>query len=305
MRELINKEALVTQRVARELCSVAIGDRIPTVSALQETCDASRGNVQKALANLKEAGAVELESHGQSGTTLIAVDYLKLAQECGLQHLVGSMPLPYTTRYEGLATALYMQLNVDNIRSYIIFQRGSEARLQMLLDGTVNYCVMSRLAFNEFDQCGFDVTCVMDFGPNSYVSRHILLTRDQERMDWTGAKVGIDHSSVDQSVLTERFFRNFEVEFVPVQYIHIIERLRSGDLDVGIWNEDDVHIQSSSEIYVRDLNGLNEGEDDNHAVIVARASDKLTSRLIQSSINVESIRETQARVMSGEIPACY
>lgn len=304
MRGIYNKEGMVTRRVALELCSVAPGERIPTVTALEKSCEASRGNVQKALANLKEQGAVQLEAHGQNGTTLNSIDYLVLARLCGCDHLVGVMPLPYTSRYEGLATSLFTLLNVEGIRSFITFLRGSEARIQTLLDGFVNYAVMSRMAYDDYAGRGYPIKVALECSPLTYVGRHVLLARDSNRTNWAGARVGIDESSVDQSCLTRRYFADADVQYVPVQYTHIVDMLLTGELDTGIWNEDDVHVRASG--LVRIPLDEDAAQDTNtRAVVVTRSDDALTRRIVNALLDREKVEGIQRQVMGGDLVARY
>lgn len=304
MSELYSKEGVVTRRVALELCKVSKGERIPTVSSLEERCNASRGNVQKALANLKAMGAVSLESHGQNGTTLTNIDHLALARGCGCDHLVGVMPLPYTTRYEGLATSLFTLLNVGGLRSFITFLRGSEARIQALLDGFAHYAVMSRMAYDDYASRGYKVDLALECGPLTYVGRHVLLTRDKPVPGWSGARVGIDESSVDQSSLTRRYFANASVEYVPVQYTHIVDLLLAGELDVGIWNEDDVHVRASG-LLMQPLGDGDAQDANTRAVVVTRKNDPLTSSLVKDLLSESAIEGIQRRVMNGSLMARY
>ena len=304
MRGIYSKGGMVTQRVALELCGVAPGERIPTVSELEKRCEASRGNIQKALSYLKEQGVVSLESHGQNGTTLTSIDYLSLARSCGRDHLVGVMPLPYTARYEGLATSLFTLLNTRGLRAFITFLRGSEARVQALFDGFANYAVMSRMAFDDYAAHGYPIEVALECSPLTYVGRHVLLLRDGERTDWTGARVGIDESSVDQCGLTRRYFAKADVEYVPVQYTHIVDMLRAGVLDTGIWNEDDVHIRASG-LSMRPLDDGNVRDSNTRAVVVIRTDDSLTRSLIADLLPRERVEEIQREVMDGKLMARY
>lgn len=305
MRHMLSKMGLAVQSVAREVCATAPGSRIPTVSELEERCAASRGNVQKALAYLKESGAVALEAHGQGGTILTSVNYTTLAAASGVTSLVGTMPLPYTPRYEGLATALFTLLNSRDLRSYITFQRGSEPRVQMLLEGVTDYCVMSRLAYEDYVRRGMPVVEAVGLRQLSYVGHHVLISHEPNRSDWTGARVGIDDSSVDQSTLTRLFFRDYEVEYVPVQYIHILEQLEAGEIDAGIWNEDDVHLRASA-LSLRVVTGMGQASEKNtRASLVVRRGDALTACLLGSLLDPSKVSDIQEKVMSGGLPARY
>lgn len=305
MRNMLSKMGQAVRSVAREICAAAPGSRIPTVTELEESCGASRGNVQKALAYLKECGAISLEAHGQGGTILTSIDYLTLADACGVTLLVGTMPLPYTARYEGLATALYTLLSSKEMRSYITFQRGSEPRVQMLLEGMLDYCVMSRLAFEDYVRRGVPIIEAVDLGPLSYVGRHVLISRDADRADWSGARIGIDESSVDQSMLTRRYFAGQHVEYVPVQYIHIVEEIEKGELDAGIWNEDDVHVRASglSVKVIADSGWA--GEKNTQASLVVRKDDALTKHLLGMLVDPDEALAIQAQVMAGQLPVRY
>lgn len=303
MQGIHNKTGQTIQRISLVLCGFEPGDRIPTVSELERTCSSSRGNVQKALAYLKECGAIGMTPHGKNGTLLTSIDYALLSQAYGTQYLVGVMPLPYTPRYEGLATSLFTLLNTDDIRAFITFQRGSEARVQSVVNELASYCVMSRLAFEDYAARDLALEAVADFGPLSYVGRHALLTRDGKREDWTGARVAVDVSSADQRILTERYFGDFDVEYVPVQYTQIVDMLNGGELDAGIWNEDDALVRKSG--LSVDRIGFDGDSDNTHAVIVTRKDDVITKRLVHLLVSKEKVLDTQRRVMGGEIPPRY
>lgn len=302
---LNNKAGMATQQVASILSACEVGDKIPTVATLTQHCETARGNIQQALAALKESGAVSLEAHGQNGTIITAIDYLHLARICGVKNLVGSMPLPYTKRYEGIATGLYMLLNQDGMRNLISFMRGSEARLQQLLEGSTSYCVMSRLAYQEYRKRNMAIKEVLALGNETYVNRHVLLTHPDFNGDWQNCRVGIDGSSVDQCSLTQRFFANKPVQFVDVQYTQLLTLLMAGKLDAGIWNEDDINLHAG-EIAKRALL-LEDGADQNAtcASIVVRQDDTLTPRILEHYLNKDQLLEIQKQVMTGELIARY
>ena len=302
---LSNKAGQTTQKVARILSRIPAGERIPTVTALTEECQTARGNIQLAINNLRQAGAVQLEAHGQNGTILTDIDYQVLAHICGVKNLVGSMPLPYTRRYEGLATALYTLLNNKEITNLIAFMRGSEARVRGLLEGRANYCVMSRMAYREYCRRGTPIREVLDCGAQTYVGRHVLLMRPGFSGQWQGCRVGIDESSADQSYLTRTFFKDKSVTFVPAQYTQFLTMLQKGELDVGIWNEDDLDGQGTA-IQCRPFSLAEEPHhDDDRAVIVVQKDDLLISRLLREYLTVEKLTDVQHRVMNGECVACY
>lgn len=67
---LFSKNGLSTRKLANLLLAFQEGDRIPTVTELNDQIQLARGTVQNAIKLLQQCGAVELESHGKSGTIL-------------------------------------------------------------------------------------------------------------------------------------------------------------------------------------------------------------------------------------------
>ena len=300
-----NKAGVATQNVARILCGFEAGDKIPTVAVLTEQCDTARGNIQQALTTLKETGAIALEPHGQNGTILTAIDYLQLANICGAQNLVGAMPLPYTKRYEGLATGLFSLLNRDGLSNLIAFMRGSEGRVQTLLDGRANYCVMSHMAYLDYRRRGMPLREVMELGPESYVGRHLLWLRPGFDGNWKGCRVGLDNSSADQSLLTQRYFAGKPVVFEAIQYTQILPMLEEGKLDAGIWNEDDfsMHI---NQVHCQPLVLPEEMDRSNtSAAIVVQEKDTLVPRLLKKYLTKERLLDIQQLVMQDKLAARY
>ncbi|WP_438588919.1 YhfZ family protein [Dubosiella newyorkensis] len=64
----------------------------------------------------------------------------KLLEISGITQILGVMPLPYSKRYEGLATAWWrMSKNRYNIPVSLAFMRGSKNRVSMVLCGPVRF----------------------------------------------------------------------------------------------------------------------------------------------------------------------
>ena len=107
---LYQKKGVTISKLALNLLSKDVGDRIAPISYYQEEFQVSRGTMQNAFNYLKDIGAVTLAHHGHQGTYIEALDYVKLQENCLQQEIMGIMPLPYPQTYEGFATAIYEQL---------------------------------------------------------------------------------------------------------------------------------------------------------------------------------------------------
>jgi hypothetical protein len=295
----MQKRGLAIQIVARELASLNIGDKIPTITEFCEQKGISRGSVQYALDTLKGLQAIDIKPRGHLGTFIENVNCIKLAGICDAGSLVGVMPLPYTKRYEGLAAGLYSSLNTDEISSNIAFMRGSGNRLQQLMAGRYHFAVMSRLAFDEYIGRKYPIRAVVNFGLRSYVERHVVIVRKDFDGKWEGKLIGVDDSSFDQKSLTLGYFSNKKVSYFPLVYNQILTCLRNKQIDAGVWNKDDVG-REVHDIETLELANPSIETKDTEAVVVCRDDDAISIRLIEKLINVEKIRTEQKEVISGE-----
>lgn len=300
---LMQKQGLATQGLAKLLAGYDLGDRIPTIDALAKTLDSSRMNIQIALKNLRKFDAVTVRARGHLGSYLEDVDYLALAEICGFQSIIGVMPLPYSLLYEGLATGLYHSLNQSQLRTSLAFMRGSDRRVETLLDGTYHFSVMSRLAYEAYCDLGHPLMEIAAFGVGSYVRKHVLMLRPGMALSDISV-VGIDHSSMDQKALTSAAFEGMKVQYVPVLYSEILSALSSGKIDASVWNLDDLKM-AGTEVQVEEigLEGLEAATSE--AVMVCMKDNKLLRRLISGLLDVDVVKRMQEQLLAGEIAARY
>lgn len=211
----MQKLGIATTSLAVEFIPLNKGDRIKTVAEFSETYNTARGTIQSAMKFLKEHDALELESRDHLGTFIKEIDYIKLLELTGIKSLVGVMPLPYSKRYEGLATGIYKCLNDSGINTNLAFMRGSNHRLKALEDKRYDFAITSRLAADYYLKENENIQIVKTFGDCSYVNDHIIIVaKDFEGQFKKGTRVGIDNSSIDQFVLTKKYFDGIEVEYI-------------------------------------------------------------------------------------------
>ena len=72
---LYQKKGVTISKLALNLLSKDVGDRIAPISYYQEEFQVSRGTMQNAFNYLKDIGAVTLAHHGHQGTYIEALDY--------------------------------------------------------------------------------------------------------------------------------------------------------------------------------------------------------------------------------------
>ena len=173
---LYQKIGVTIEKLALDLLSKNVGDRIQPISQYQEDFAVSRGTIQNAIRYLEEAGAVNLTHHGHQGTYIAGLDYGKLQENCLRKGLMGIMPLPYSATYEGFATAIYEQLK--DLRFNMAYARGAAGRIDLVVSGAYQFAVSSQYAAEYAIDSGKEIEVVLNFGTGSFLSQHVLLLRD-------------------------------------------------------------------------------------------------------------------------------
>lgn len=305
----MRKEGAVAVNLARRLMAMEPGERLPRLTDLAREFQVGQGTVHQALKSLVEAGAAEIQSRGHLGSFLATVDYRKLWELSGNGTLMGLMPLPYSRRYEGLATGLYEAFETAGIPVNIGYMRGSSKRLEAVLEGHADFAVTSALAADEaLRSKEQEWLAPVWLGPESYVSIHAILTLNPAFTGiQNGMRIGVDRASLDQFWLTEAECEGKDVEFVEVPYMNVVEELHQGKIDAAIWNSDEaverypgVHIVPLANEQARSL-----AEANTEAVVLIRRDREDLRHLLKRFLLVDQVRRVQEEVMSKKRMPTY
>jgi len=305
--QFLNKQGEVALLIASCFSELEIGSRVPNISELCAQFNVGAGTVQAALKMLEAENAIELQSRGHQGTTLEKIDRINLWKLANNSWICGAMPLPYTARLEGLATAFYKQFEKAAVPFNLQYIRGGKARIQKFVSGAFNFAICSKttanLAKNDFS----DIEVLMDFGPCSYMDHTGVVFSDElETEIRDGMKIGVDVFSYDHVYLNKRVCRDKEVTFIPLKYSELFAKLESKEIDASLWNWDELQAKFSG----KNIHRINEREnayvmDAGVAVLVVRNDDKKLKLLLQDILNPEGIREIQNRVIDRKITPSY
>jgi DNA-binding transcriptional ArsR family regulator len=290
-----------SMQIGRRLIAAEPGDRLPTVSQLAGELGTGVGTVQRALAILTGSGLVELDPRGKRGTYVRAVDRPGLWRASGQGLLIGLMPLPYTRRYEGLATGLRAELERLAVPFSLAFMSGSRVRMEAMGSGQ-QFAVVSRLSAERALAEKRPITVCGDFGPGSYVGRHALVwaTRARRRKP----RIGIDLNSDDQVELARREFGD-GAEYIDVPYLQVLEHLRARRFDVTIWATD--ALEAADDLTVAEFTSPSAREAlalSTSAAVVA-APRTLAVALLERELRGDVITSIQQQVLAGERVPSY
>lgn len=302
---LYQKIGLTVSQLAQDLLSRMEGERIPSISEYEEKFRVSRGTVQNSLSYLKERGAISLVSKGHLGTYIEKLDYHKL-QDCSVyKGLLGSMPLPYSRTYQGLATALYRSLSPFSMN--LVYSRGSEGRLQLVTEGVCQFTACSRYAAKRAIERETPVEIAVDLGSGTYLSRHVLILKNpQARGLQPGMRVAYDRTSLDQRHITEQLTQGIgDIRLVELRAHQTVNAIRSGMIDAGVWNMDEILESGYKGLHVLDLDKTAYTDDFSSAVLVIRQGEEALRHILCRYVEPSRVREIQEGVRTGQYAADY
>lgn len=302
--KLMQKIGIMSTNLAIEFIQLDVGDRIPIISELSEKYNIARGTVQSSLKILQDYGSIKLESRGHLGTFITFIDHLKLLEIAGINSIVGVMPLPYSKRYEGLATGIFNTLNDEGLSANIAFMRGANHRLKFLKDKRYDFAVTSRLTADYYIKNKEPIKIVSAFGDYSYVNEHVMMVSD----DFDGSfnhkmKIGIDKSSIDQATLTLLYFDDYQVDYVNMPYNSLKSGIKSKKIDAAIWNKDDIKNNEVKSLDIKCRENI--GISDTEAVIIVNKENIIIPKLFSKKLDKNKVLKLQKEVIEEKIMPNY
>ncbi|WP_407058221.1 GntR family transcriptional regulator YhfZ [Tigheibacillus jepli] len=238
--KLYSKNGLAAKYIAEEFIGLETGEKIPRVSDYSTQLGFGRGTVQIALGLLEDMKAIKLEARGHLGTYLMDKDISLLQEIAGISPLIGSMPLPYSRKYEGLATGLVEAFELAGKSINLSYMRGGLNRIEMVRTKRSDFAIVSKMTADHTLSKFPNLKVMKSLGRNSYVSAHkIFLADSSEKVVKDGMKVGVDMDSLDQKELTFSEFAGLKVQYVHVNYMQLFEMLHTRQIDAAVWSTDD------------------------------------------------------------------
>lgn len=305
-KHFYQKKGMAIEHIANELYLLKKGDRMPSISDFQKQFSISRGTVQNALNFLKSEEAIVTKSRGHMGTHIEEIDHSVLQKYVTSNQIAGTMPLPYSKLYEGLATGLYLAFLEEEAKLNIAYIRGSEERIHTIENDLFDFAILSRFAAEDMIEKGKEIEIVLSFGPHSYLSRHVLLFRPG--LDLTlkdGLRVGIDNDSLDHAFLTTQVVKDYEVDFVDLPGSQMIHLLRDNRIDIAVWNYDEVLDKNIQDIQFMELPAEHQYEEIGEAVIVCHKQNTLISSILKRILSVKEVRRIQEEVKNNTLIPRY
>lgn len=298
---LMNRVGSTTTAIGLDLLSRCPGDRIPTVLEYAKRLKVGVGTVQRALAMLERAG-VKCNARGRKGSYLASVDRARLWSLAVRDPLIAYMPLPYSRRYEGLATGIHDALLGTGVPFTIAYVPGARVRVEAIRHG-YSLAVISALAFDQAIRAGASIECALDLLPGSYVSSHGVIRR--RGITAGRPRVGVDDTSFDQVILSTAEFPD-GAELVPAHYMQLVELVRRGALDAAVWALDAVQPDEAIEVgpltqpLAIDLDRLA-----STAMLVVPSDRPAVAHLLREYVSLASVIQTQSEVLTNARPPRY
>lgn len=301
--KMMSKLGIVSRMFARSFLGKEVGERVETVENFSKRFGVGRGTVQTALKFLADAGALSLEAKGHMGTFIKTIDTKKLLQISGLSNITGSMPLPYSLRYEGLATGLYNLFTENNITLSIAYVRGSTNRLFQLEEGKTDFTIVSNQAAHDIVAKNDHYVIIKELSDYTYVGKRALIFKDQNATCIRDhMRVAIDESSFDQANMTRLLCQDLDVTYVPISYNQIFFLLENNQIDVAVWNGDEMEEKDSNVnlVYLGDT-VIN----DTRATLVGLTKNQEINKLVSNIVESQQIEQIQTKVMNKELIPNY
>jgi hypothetical protein len=286
--------------LAASLLTINPGQRIPTFNQLIESSNFSRGTLQNAMQRLEDIQAITLAKKGHLGTYLVDKNLDSLLRFLGISYVGGIMPIPYTKKYEGLATGLLNTFSRPghSLSADIVYMRGSAKRIASVESGRYDFGITSKLSALTAINKGAAIEILNDFGAGSWLTSHALFFRDPKTKEvQNGMRLGIDRSSLDHVELTKKAASGHDVQFIDLNYNQIMKMISEDQIDAAVWNVDNLMEHHSNANYKHFH--YSDTSDDSSAVMVISQANTIVKSILNEFVDVNFVRAQQQEVIDG------
>lgn len=297
-----SRSGRATAELARDLLTREVGDRLPTISEYARRLGVGNGSIDKSLRLLQDHGAIQIEARGHLGSFVQARDIAGLWSASGGSPFEAAVPRPTSLEFEGLVAGLLAAFARNRIPLTPLFISGSRRRLELLLDGRVQFTVVSEFAANQAMR-EHPVTIAVRLSDESYypAGSILIITRSDLDHPQAAEKVAIDLSSHDHETLTRTQFGNRPIVDVP--YSLIPDRVADGSVDAAVWHRTSrsalggaAHLRFHPVDHPTTQDALRRMA---RGVIVARADDRETLAVLAAVVDPAAVGVVQSEVRGG------
>ncbi|MEG0659549.1 MAG: GntR family transcriptional regulator YhfZ [Anaerorhabdus sp.] len=301
--QLFNKNASTIIFLSKLFIQMDIGTRIPTFEELSNEIGVARGTIQNSLKILHDAKAIIIKPKGHMGSYLVEKNGKALIQMADIRSFLGAMSLPYSKTYEGLATGLISCMqNEYEIPVSMAYMRDAVKRIDEMVKGNYDFTIVCKGSAEKAIKAGKPVLTVIDFGPKTYLSAHVLLFSNSKAKDIEdGMRVGLAKGAREQNKWTKRMCKGKNVVFVNLDYSKIITALKMKEIDATVWNKDEIN----DTLIQMNTKPIQSTKEDTSAVLMVSKNRPELVKLFKEIIDVEEVKKIQQEVIKENIPPQY
>lgn len=301
-----SRSGRVTAALAHDLLTRKPGDRLPTLAEYARRYGVGNGSVDKALRVLQDHQAVRIEARGHLGSFIVASDPGALWAASGRGAIVGAVPRPSSTEFEGIMAGLAASFANAGAAFTPLFISGSRQRLAALLDERAHFTILSEHAAHQAMR-EVPVRIARALKPESYYPEGSIVIVARPGLDdpQQAQRVAIDLTSHDHEALTRTQFGSRS--FVDVPYPTIPDRLADGAIDAAVWHRTSRSTLTSAAGWrlhpVATLATQAALQAMSRGVVVTRAGDSGMQAVLETIIDPTLIELAQAEARDGYLPA--
>ncbi len=293
MKNLYSIKGYVYLELCKLFLTVNVGDKLESISKLSKRFEVGRGTIQDVISELEDSGALELKKQGRNGTLIVHKDNKILLKKSRVDCFFGVMPLPYTFRYEALATAVKSEImNQTDTSVSMSYVKNADDRIRLVKEGRVDFGIFSEEHAQKIIRENVELSILIVLHDSSYLSKHILASNKKNIK-----KIGIDANSYVHRMLTEENFKSHE--YVQLHYNQIYESLRLKKIDAAIINYDDIRDNDFA------YKEIKEKPEILRAAIVVNKNNEILENIIEENTFLENVEVIQSAILNKELDPNY
>ena len=306
MAQFYQKNGLVIMRLARDLYSLEVGERLPTIVSYAEEIGTGHGTIQTAISYLLEQGCMTLEKQGHKGTLITSLDKERLWGFTGWNALLIGCPFPSGELINSMIGAVDFTFKEAGIPFIMGYGIAVHNRMISLENDHYSVILTTRLAMEVSRERYPDMETALELPDCVYASPYSLIhTIPDFDGIRDGMRIATNIRSAEQSFLSMELSRSHRLEILEMTHTEAMKALKEGRIDGLLSRKDAFEVAFQRRGYhfpyhICSLEKLGYDRDSTLPILVVKRDNYGLARLLRKAIDPQRAARLQKEILSGE-----
>ena len=237
---IIQKNSMVTMKLARAFLLQNPGNRILTIAEYAEEFGTARGTVQTALRILVEENCISLVKRGNQGSFIKEIDHLDLWNYAGWDVVIGGVLLYnfYSGALKNILKLVKRRFEDKKFPYTHAFIGNNNTYIDALSKGKIDFLITSKLVADVCIQLSKDLEISYEFKKNKFLHGNVLVYKNRKsKKILDGMSMAYDGLNIEQQIIADKLCSKYRLKSEASEAKNLAKNFMENEYNVCIMDE--------------------------------------------------------------------